>query len=85
MNKTREGESGFDLKGTIHGLLQKRVISKLFFMIHCLLYILMSSFYFYLNPLLLFLHVNRSEVNNGIHTLYVTSPTAPLYKNIWDH
>lgn len=56
-------------------------------MIHCLLYILMSSFYFffYLNSLLLFLHVNRSEVNNGIHTLHVTSPTAQLYKNIWDH
>lgn len=45
-----------------------------------------SSFLLELITLIFFfLHVNRSEVNNVIHTLHVTSLTAPLYKNVWDH
>lgn len=56
-------------------------------MIHHLLYNFMSGFPFELVTYIyvyiyIFLHVNRSEVNNVVHTLHVTSLTAPLYRNL---
>lgn len=61
LSHKRNEETRFDLKDTIHDLLQKRVISKLFYII-----------FIHFN---MFLHVNRNKVNNIIDTRHVTTDT----------
>lgn len=70
-SSNKNKESSFDLKGTIHDLLQKRVISKLSYVT--------LFFFIHFN---MFLHVNRNEVNNVIDTLHVTTDTSLLYRII---
>lgn len=60
-------ESRFDLKDTIHDLLQKKSDIQIIFYVTLFLYISM------------FLHVNRNEVNNVIDTLHVTTDATLLY------
>lgn len=66
-NSNTNEESRFNLKDTIHDLLQKRVISKLFYV---------TLFFIHFS---MFLHVNKNEVNNVIDTLHVTYDTTLLY------